>query len=297
MNVQALRRRLATSVLVVLASTTVPGGAWAHSHETTRTPPYDFGCTLADRNICIPSEEGRRGILRGGRVPAVVPTYSIPPYPVLAYQDFSLAAGINVDITERSSVRVSAIVRKTDLAELPSVEACFGVVTYGASLVPGSSYSASTNWGCTPLSGSDPIPLTLDPLTYSKTGLQPGRVGFFVYLQGVGRSLVGGPSEVRVERISYEVTPVRVLTVSVSGVGSGVVASPDEKINSCSRGSSAWRCSAAYPPRTEVVLTASPWEGSSFAGWKDCDQPDGNLCTHVIGTSDETVTAMFEASG
>ncbi len=67
----------------------------------------------------------------------------------------------------------------------------------------------------------------------------------------------------------YEVAPPPplvgpVLTVDISGLGSGTVTSSPAGI-SCS--SSGGTCSASFPIRTRVTLTATPDAGSTFDGW------------------------------
>ena len=76
------------------------------------------------------------------------------------------------------------------------------------------------------------------------------------------------------------------LTVSESGTGTGTVTSGDGFIN-CGT-----VCSYSYFSGTQVTLTETPSQGSSFTGWSGCDSINGNTCT-VTMISGRTVLATF----
>jgi VCBS repeat-containing protein len=79
--------------------------------------------------------------------------------------------------------------------------------------------------------------------------------------------------------------PDAVLTVNLAGAGSGRVTSEPEGIDCPGI------CSAGFPIPTRVFLTATPDEGSQFAGWSgDPDCEDGIVDVFV----DTTCTATFE---
>ena len=76
------------------------------------------------------------------------------------------------------------------------------------------------------------------------------------------------------------------LTVSTSGSPGGLVSSGDGDIYCGSI------CSHLYYNGSYVTLTATPPQGSVFAGWIGCDSSSGNICTLSID-SDRQVTAIF----
>jgi hypothetical protein len=79
-----------------------------------------------------------------------------------------------------------------------------------------------------------------------------------------------------------------VLTVTVTGDGSGIVASNDGRINCGST------CSSSYDDGTTVVLSATPAAGSTFAGWSGGGCSGTGSCV-VLMTAASTVTAEFQA--
>ena len=76
------------------------------------------------------------------------------------------------------------------------------------------------------------------------------------------------------------------LTVSKAGTGLGTVTSTPAGIN-CGA-----TCSASYSSGTQVTLTATPTQGSSFTSWSGCDSTQSNICTITMNNS-RTVTAIF----
>jgi hypothetical protein len=76
------------------------------------------------------------------------------------------------------------------------------------------------------------------------------------------------------------------LTVNRSGTGNGTVTSADGYIN-CGV-----VCSYSYFSGTQVSLTATPSQGSSFGSWSGCDSSSGNSCS-VTMISSRTVSATF----
>jgi uncharacterized repeat protein (TIGR02543 family) len=79
------------------------------------------------------------------------------------------------------------------------------------------------------------------------------------------------------------------LSVSVSGTGSGVVTSPNNAISCPST------CSASFASGASVVLTATPAAGSTFAGWTGACAGTSPTCT-VSMTAARAVGAAFAAS-
>ncbi len=79
-----------------------------------------------------------------------------------------------------------------------------------------------------------------------------------------------------------------VLTVNISGTGSGTVTSSPSGINCGSV------CSASFARDTQVILTATPDAGSTVSNWSGCDSvsQDKRTCT-VRMTGNRTVTVTF----
>lgn len=80
--------------------------------------------------------------------------------------------------------------------------------------------------------------------------------------------------------------PQYTLSVLKSGTGNGTVTSSDGAINCGST------CSAVYYNGQPLTLTASPAQGSVFAGWQGCDSSVGFSCTVTV-TSARNVAAIF----
>ena len=85
----------------------------------------------------------------------------------------------------------------------------------------------------------------------------------------------------------------RSLNVQTVGDGSGNVSDGEGGQIDCSGSES--DCSGSYPDGTEVTLTATPNEGSVFAGWgdDDCATATGDTCTLTMD-GDKNVTAVFD---
>jgi hypothetical protein len=77
--------------------------------------------------------------------------------------------------------------------------------------------------------------------------------------------------------------PGDVVTLKVKVNGDGTVTTSDNK--NCSSG-------CQYQEGDKVTLTATP--SSTFDRWRDCPNPSGNKCDITMGSSDKTVTAVFD---
>lgn len=79
-----------------------------------------------------------------------------------------------------------------------------------------------------------------------------------------------------------------VLTVNISGTGSGTVTSSPSGINCGSV------CSAPFDTNTQVILTATPDAGSTVSSWSGCDSVSQDKRTCTVGmTGNRTVTVTF----
>ncbi len=102
--------------------------------------------------------------------------------------------------------------------------------------------------------------------------------------------------------VTVAVTPPSVLSVSVSGAGSGVVSAPgadpllaDPDISCGQPGNlGTGRCSTNYPAGASVVVTANPALGSVFVGWSGggCDDVLSPTCVVTLDT-DVSLLAVF----
>jgi YVTN family beta-propeller protein len=86
----------------------------------------------------------------------------------------------------------------------------------------------------------------------------------------------------------FTAVPSFLLTVAVGGSGSGTVMSNPSGIN-CPGA-----CSASYQQGTQVVLTAAPVSGSTFAGWNGAGCSGTSPCAVTMSAA-ENVTANFTA--
>jgi uncharacterized repeat protein (TIGR01451 family) len=84
------------------------------------------------------------------------------------------------------------------------------------------------------------------------------------------------------------------LSVTTSGDGDGVVTSSDGGINCDSTigDPELTDCFEVYDEGTDVTLTATPNEGSTFVQWTGCDSTEGNTC-FVTMNDERTVNAEF----
>ncbi len=80
------------------------------------------------------------------------------------------------------------------------------------------------------------------------------------------------------------------LTVVRAGNGTGTVTSSPAGIN-CGA-----TCSAGFASGAQVILTATPASGSTFAGFTGCDSVAGSACSVTINAA-RSVTATFNGSG
>ena len=78
-----------------------------------------------------------------------------------------------------------------------------------------------------------------------------------------------------------------ILTVNFAGNGSGIVTSSPPGLGCASN-----PCSATFTSGTAVTLTATP-NGSTFGGWLNCDNANGQVCTINSLTANRTVTVTF----
>jgi hypothetical protein len=161
----------------------------------TRTAPYDFGCLWNFRGpgsggVCDNWEEARNGSLRGGAHPGVYITYLLTP--ILTTWYYGSNAGIYLEFEERSRITLSAVVRRdepVDAGDAHPAQACLGA-----------EFSSYVRYGCQILDpNGEPTVITTD---FDGRVSGPGIHAFFV-------SVSAGylPAQVRLESISYEVTP------------------------------------------------------------------------------------------
>jgi YVTN family beta-propeller protein len=87
---------------------------------------------------------------------------------------------------------------------------------------------------------------------------------------------------------TFATAPSFLLSVAVGGSGSDTVTTTPSGIN-CSTA-----CSASFASGSQVVLTAAPASGSTFAGWGGAGCSGTGTCTVTMNTA-ESVTAMFTA--
>lgn len=84
--------------------------------------------------------------------------------------------------------------------------------------------------------------------------------------------------------------PSTSLTVDVAGAGSGTVVSNPAGI-SCPG-----TCTAEFAPGTDVSLTATSEDGSTFGGWRGGDCANDGPCTVTV-TGGQSILAVFEPAG
>jgi endoglucanase len=117
------------------------------------------------------------------------------------------------------------------------------------------------------------------PWVYSYSEYTPqqsfrGKTALYGYLYALGGG--SGP------------TPTPILTVTTSGTGSGTVSSSPAGID-CGA-----TCSASFPSGTNVTLTATPADGSTFDGWGGACSGTGT-CSLTL-TAAQLVTATFTST-
>jgi len=91
------------------------------------------------------------------------------------------------------------------------------------------------------------------------------------------------------QSVSASFTLKPILTVTLSGNGSGTVTSTDAGVT-CGDD-----CTESYTPSASVVLTASPAAGSLFDGWSGACSGQGTLCTVTVDAN-KSVGASFRVA-
>lgn len=104
--------------------------------------------------------------------------------------------------------------------------------------------------------------------------------------------------------VSVNVVPGRLLLVSPVGAGSGIISAPgvDPLVPSPNIGCglpatiSTGLCSSLYPIGSQVLVTATPQPGSTFAGWLGggCDNVSANTCLVTMSAAQVQVRATFQ---
>ncbi len=169
-------------------------------------------------------------------------------------------------------------------------------VTVSVALAGSGSGSVSSNdqaINCTPTCSASYPADSGATLTLSA---QPAPGSSFVEWQGActgsGPCVVtlGGNRSVTAVFQDGSVPPPVVLSVSTGGSGSGRVRSDDQAINCPGT------CSQSYAPDTSVTLTASPAQGSVFAGWQGGSCSGTGPCSLTLAAS-TSVSALFQLDG
>lgn len=151
---------------------------------------------------------------------------------------------------------------------------------------PTASFCVAVNENGSLLESTDPTGgaeawtvVAADP-SHSFTGVSCPTASFCVAVDNEGNVLTG----------AGEPIPQHTLTASKTGEGSGtIVSSPASGIECGST------CSHAFDDGTPVTLTATPAEGSTFAGWSGGGCSGTGACEVTIST-DQTVSAEFVPS-
>jgi Tol biopolymer transport system component len=113
--------------------------------------------------------------------------------------------------------------------------------------------------------------------------------GAYVAFESDATELVSGDTNSRRDVFVHSPSPQRQIAVNKSGGGGGLVTSAPTGI-SC--GAS---CSAFYDDGTQIVLTADPNPGSTFAGWSGGGCSGTGTCTVTLD-ADKNVTATFDGA-
>lgn len=215
------------------------------------------------------------------------------PYSSTTPATVSVNNQIKVRLTSSSSLRTAATATLT----IGGVSADFRVTTIGDTTPPVVNPSASTG----NYTGSQTIVLSTEEgaiIYYTTDGSNPAtnpngtRQSFTgsgyipitatTTLKYYAIDAAGNPSSVQTQVYTISYT----LTVSRSGIGSGVITSNHAGID-C-RG----ECSRNYTSGISVTLTATPDSGSIFTGWSGGGCPGTGTCTVTIDT-DKTIKATF----
>lgn len=78
------------------------------------------------------------------------------------------------------------------------------------------------------------------------------------------------------------------ITLDFGGTGTGSVSSSPVGLG-CTQS-----CSAQFTSGSNLILTATPNAGSTFAGWAGCTSVAGTICSIQDLTTNITVTAIFD---
>ena len=265
---RSFRRKLAVALVLLLVALTAGSGAFAATKPFKIKATAGKGGTVSPRSASVvPGADQRFDVTASGGfiIASVAVDGSNQPVPAGA---------------------TSYSYTFTNVQAKHALKASFSAVTYpvtvdardGISVSPGSkSYTAGSKvkFTITPPSSGGTIVATLDgrPITLSGSGKK------FSYTL-----TVSGPHTL----LFVLNKPKQALTVARAGNGTGSVTSNPGGID-C--GSS---CTASFDAGTMVGLTATPAQGSTFAGWSgDCS---GSGACNVTMSASRNVTATFSAT-
>ena len=141
----------------------------------------------------------------------------------------------------------------------------------GSTLLGSFTVSSNSNGDATYIGISDQTASNITAVTFSLTNCQ------------------GVCTDFALDTVAISSGPVFPLNVSLAGTGSGTVTSSPSAINCPAV------CSASFASGTSVTLTATPANGSSFAGWSGACS--GAATCIVSMTASQSVTASFTALG
>ena len=161
----------------------------------------------------------------------------------------------------------------------------------GAGVLVSSPAGISCGLDCT-----QAFPVSPTPVTVTAT---PFRGSTFVGWSGCGA--VSGPGNVECQVVMNTARTITAtfstafLIVSKTGSGTGTVTGLDPGGNATSAPINCGSiCTSSNALTTTLQLTATPDQGSTFAGWSGCTFPSGNTCSVMLTSAGtRTVTATF----